>query len=164
MGSRTILRLGRANGELHLWTLKRVSACRPFEIAFLCSEGRRGLRRWWMPSRPQTMGKETMMMEDGEKKMAACPGTECGKLFDMWTNICPWQGSRTIRTEEAVLIALARFRPYIASNLPNDKDESESEKDDEEVNITLGDFGSDVPSDESSSDDDDDGSDSEKSP
>jgi len=31
-------------------------------------------------------------------------------------NICPYQGSRTIRTEEAVLITLSRLSPFIAKN------------------------------------------------
>lgn len=40
--------------------------------------------------------------------------TECSKLFDHWVNICPYQGSRTIRTEEAVWIALAKYSPLLA--------------------------------------------------
>lgn len=40
------------------------------------------------------------------------PGSQSKKLFDLWVNICPYQGSRTIRTEEAVLLSLARFSPY----------------------------------------------------
>jgi len=32
-------------------------------------------------------------------------------------NICPLQGSRTIRTEEAVLLGLARLNPYITHNV-----------------------------------------------
>lgn len=32
-------------------------------------------------------------------------------------NTCPHQGSRTIRTEEAVLISLARLRPFIEQNV-----------------------------------------------
>jgi hypothetical protein len=31
-------------------------------------------------------------------------------------NICPFQGSRTIRTEEAVLISLARLSPFVSAN------------------------------------------------
>jgi predicted SPOUT superfamily RNA methylase MTH1 len=41
------------------------------------------------------------------------PGSEAHALFDMWVNTCPTQGSRTIRTEEAVLISLARLQPAI---------------------------------------------------
>jgi len=31
-------------------------------------------------------------------------------------NVCPFQASRTIRTEEAVLMSLARINPLLASN------------------------------------------------
>ena len=41
------------------------------------------------------------------------PGSRAHELFDMWVNTCPNQGSRTIRTEEAVLITLARLQPAI---------------------------------------------------
>ena len=43
-------------------------------------------------------------------------GKDARKLFDLWVNTCPFQGSRTIRTEEAVLLTLARFRPHIVSS------------------------------------------------
>lgn len=49
-------------------------------------------------------------------KTLKLPGKRTHELFDMWLNICPDQGSRTIRTEEAVLIGLARLRPLIAQN------------------------------------------------
>ena len=35
------------------------------------------------------------------------------QLFDIYLNTCPDQGSRTIRTEEAVLITLSALRPKI---------------------------------------------------
>ena len=35
------------------------------------------------------------------------------QLFDLWLNVAEDQGSRTIRTEEAVLIALARLAPVL---------------------------------------------------
>jgi len=38
---------------------------------------------------------------------------DAGMLFDFWTNICPGQGSRTIRTEEALMIALSRLKPCL---------------------------------------------------
>ena len=44
------------------------------------------------------------------------PGSESSALFDMWANTCPGQGSRTIRTEEAVLITLARLRQHVLTN------------------------------------------------
>ena len=34
-------------------------------------------------------------------------------LFDYWVNTCPNQGSRTIRTEEALLVSLAAFRRFL---------------------------------------------------
>lgn len=35
------------------------------------------------------------------------------ELFDLYLNTCPSQGSRTIRTEEAILVSLAALRPKI---------------------------------------------------
>lgn len=40
-------------------------------------------------------------------------GNNCSSLFDLWVNICEFQGSRTIRTEEAVLIGLSRLCPFL---------------------------------------------------
>jgi len=40
-----------------------------------------------------------------------------GELFQSYLNVCPEQGSRTIRTEEALLVALATLRaPVLAAN------------------------------------------------
>lgn len=50
-------------------------------------------------------------------------GKDSKVLFDMWINVCPYQGSRTIRSEEAVLITLARLRPYLFPIL-NDDDQN----------------------------------------
>lgn len=41
---------------------------------------------------------------------------EAHTMFDLWLNTCPQQGSRTIRSEEAVLISLAALRPHINMN------------------------------------------------
>jgi predicted SPOUT superfamily RNA methylase MTH1 len=35
------------------------------------------------------------------------------ELFDAWVNLVPRQGSRTIRTEEAVTIGLAALKPWV---------------------------------------------------
>ena len=35
------------------------------------------------------------------------------EMFDLYLNICPNQGSRTIRSEEALLITLSSIRPKI---------------------------------------------------
>jgi len=40
-------------------------------------------------------------------------GSDSRSLFDMWVNTCPYQGSRTIRTEEAIWVSLARLRPHL---------------------------------------------------
>ena len=41
------------------------------------------------------------------------PGTRAAELCDMWVNTCPGQGSRTIRTEEAILVSMAAFRGHL---------------------------------------------------
>lgn len=41
-------------------------------------------------------------------------GDDPEPLFDIYLNTCPGQGSRTIRTEEALLVTLAALRPKIA--------------------------------------------------
>ncbi|XP_072518829.1 putative methyltransferase C9orf114 homolog [Salminus brasiliensis] len=43
--------------------------------------------------------------------------TDPSVLFDMYLNTCPGQGSRTIRTEEAILISLSLLRQKIATRL-----------------------------------------------
>ncbi|CEG45318.1 Uncharacterized conserved protein [Plasmopara halstedii] len=40
-------------------------------------------------------------------------GEDSNTLFDMWVNTCPDQGSRTIRSEEALLISLAALRSHV---------------------------------------------------
>ncbi|KAK7131605.1 hypothetical protein R3I94_016658 [Phoxinus phoxinus] len=45
--------------------------------------------------------------------------TEPSVLFDLYLNTCPGQGSRTIRTEEALLISLSGLRQKIASVFPD---------------------------------------------
>lgn len=48
-------------------------------------------------------------------------GNQSRKLFDLWVNICQFQGSRTIRTEEAVMISLARMQHVLFPNESNAK-------------------------------------------
>ena len=50
---------------------------------------------------------------DTNKSMALLGGDSC-ELFDVWLNVCPHQGSRTICTEEVLFIVLARLSPFIA--------------------------------------------------
>lgn len=47
------------------------------------------------------------------------PGNQSKKLFDVWLNTCPYQGSRTIRTEEAVMISLATLSPLLVQSARN---------------------------------------------
>jgi len=42
--------------------------------------------------------------------------TEPEGLFDYWVDLCPGQGSRTIRTEEAVWIGLMGLRGVVVGN------------------------------------------------
>ena len=49
---------------------------------------------------------------DADEKLPVS-GEDSHSLFDMWVNTCPEQGSRTIRSEEALLISLSALRPHI---------------------------------------------------
>lgn len=55
-------------------------------------------------------GIEDIVENDSDMSMS---GSEANRLFNAWVNTCPSQGSRTIRTEEAVLISLARLAPLL---------------------------------------------------
>lgn len=93
---------------------------------------------------------------DADEKLRI-PGSQSRKLFDMWVNTCPFQGSRTIRTEEAVIISLARLSPLVSAgndgatnttlweNLHADQKKQET--------TDRVEFSDEPPSDESSSDD-----------
>ena len=39
---------------------------------------------------------------------------DAASMFDMYVNVCADQGSNTIRTEEAMLVALSALRPRLA--------------------------------------------------
>lgn len=56
------------------------------------------------------------------------PGSQSSKLFDLWVNICQYQGSRTIRTEEAVMITLAKMSPLLAAETPAKQSESSKQE------------------------------------
>ncbi|KAF4028887.1 putative RNA methyltransferase [Phytophthora infestans] len=49
---------------------------------------------------------------DADEKVPVS-GEDSNTLFDMWVNTCPEQGSRTIRSEEALLVSLAALRPHV---------------------------------------------------
>lgn len=68
-------------------------------------------------------------------------------------NTCPFQGSRTIRTEEAVLISLARFSPFLSGNFGEDRlDAGATSCGAVSIEANAVDFSDDEPSDESSDD------------
>ena len=54
-------------------------------------------------------GLEAALKQDQELSEIEDPSS----LFDIYLNTCPKQGSRTIRTEEAILVSLAALRPKI---------------------------------------------------
>merc|ERR1712232_176679 len=49
----------------------------------------------------------------GDSLSGYAAGTDPASLFTRYINICPEQTSRTIRTEEAVLITLAALSPHL---------------------------------------------------
>ncbi|KUJ13820.1 DUF171-domain-containing protein [Mollisia scopiformis] len=51
-----------------------------------------------------------------DEELQKLPVTEVKEVFDRWVNVCPGQGSRTIRTEEAVWIGLMGLRRLVTSN------------------------------------------------
>ncbi|KIX06292.1 uncharacterized protein Z518_04267 [Rhinocladiella mackenziei CBS 650.93] len=55
-------------------------------------------------------GLETAARNDPELQKMGLTGKNVSKLFDYWVNVLPGQGSRTIRTEEAVWLSLMTLR------------------------------------------------------
>jgi predicted SPOUT superfamily RNA methylase MTH1 len=56
-------------------------------------------------------GLEAALSADRELLNAGV--TEVRELFDRWVNLVPGQGSRTIRTEEAVWVGLTGLRTVV---------------------------------------------------
>jgi len=94
-------------------------------------------------------------------------GNDSKSLFDMWVNVCQFQGSRTIRTEEAVLISLARLRPFLFAKQAANANSNANANANADANANAGvktikksngvvstavEFSDEEPSDESSSD------------
>ncbi|CAI9118551.1 OLC1v1020138C1 [Oldenlandia corymbosa var. corymbosa] len=63
-------------------------------------------------------GLEECVEEDNNLK-----GKDVRELFNLYVNICPHQGSRTIRTEEAVFICMQYFQEPISRVLERSKQE-----------------------------------------
>lgn len=51
-------------------------------------------------------GLETAARNDSELQSTGISSSSVSELFDYWANVCPGQGSRTIRTEEAIWLGL----------------------------------------------------------
>ena len=51
-----------------------------------------------------------------DKELQKLGVTEAEEVFDHWINVCPGQGSRTIRTEEALWIGLMGLRRLVVDN------------------------------------------------
>ncbi|KAG9243578.1 putative RNA methyltransferase [Calycina marina] len=59
-------------------------------------------------------GLEVAVKNDAELKNLGVADAKA--MFDRWINVCPGQGSRTIRTEEAVWIGLMGLRRLVVNN------------------------------------------------
>lgn len=60
-------------------------------------------------------GLEVAVKNDSELQKLGV--VEAKDVFDRWINVCPGQGSRTIRTEEAVWIGLMGMRRLVVNNV-----------------------------------------------
>ena len=90
---------------------------------------------------------------DADERMKLS-GSNAHELFDKWVNVCPYQGSRTIRSEEAVLITLARLSPLLANAAAkpiHEKKKSSKTKESAPISVQ---FSDELSSEESSSDGD----------
>lgn len=59
-------------------------------------------------------GLEVAVRNDAELQKLGV--TEAEEVFDHWINVCPGQGSRTIRTEEAIWMGLMGLRRLVVNN------------------------------------------------
>jgi predicted SPOUT superfamily RNA methylase MTH1 len=60
-------------------------------------------------------GLEVAVASDSDLRNKGINRSNVADLFDYYVDICPGQGSRTMRAEEAVLIALAQLRSWTAT-------------------------------------------------
>lgn len=61
-------------------------------------------------------GIEAAIRNDHQLQQMSIQPSDAEKLFDYWVNLLPGQGSRTIRTEEAVWLGLTSLRGLVESN------------------------------------------------
>ena len=64
-------------------------------------------------------GLEAALKADAELRSMGVKKVE--DLFDFWVNLCPGQGSRTVRTEEAVWLGLMGLRDVVLTKRRKDK-------------------------------------------
>ena len=88
-------------------------------------------------------------------------GSNSHTLFDKWVNICPLQASRTIRSEEAVLITLAKLSSKLNASAKTRADSSDKEEEEEADEVVPMKFSDNELSEESSDDEDDDSTNSD---
>ncbi len=62
-------------------------------------------------------GLEVALANDQELRLAGVH--DAAEVFDFWINLVPGQGSRTIRTEEAVWVGLACLSPFMEARNAN---------------------------------------------
>ena len=62
-------------------------------------------------------GLETAAANDHELQVKGIDSSNVGELFDHWVNVLPDQGSRTIRTEEAVWLGLMALRNVVQGDV-----------------------------------------------
>jgi len=63
-------------------------------------------------------GLETAAKNDLELQSTGITPLTVATLFDYWVNVCPGQGSRTIRTEEAVWLGLMGMKVAMQPQKP----------------------------------------------
>jgi predicted SPOUT superfamily RNA methylase MTH1 len=96
----------------------------PFSGGYDLSVGSsdKGEKRWMEPDFRIPSFKHLLLVFGGleglEPVVGAHPdmamrGVDAESLFDFYLNLCPWQGSRTIRTEEAVFVGLAALQQHM---------------------------------------------------
>ncbi|KAF2703943.1 DUF171-domain-containing protein [Pleomassaria siparia CBS 279.74] len=72
-------------------------------------------------------GLEPAVISDPQLRAAGLTKETTNTLFDYWVNLVPGQGSRTIRTEEAVWVGLMGLRPYLENLVEEDQGASDDD-------------------------------------
>jgi methyltransferase len=86
----------------------------PLESIYSEEEGRIGKFKHLLVVFGGVAGLEVAVKNDEELQKLGV--VEAKDVFDKWINVCPGQGSRTIRTEEAVWIGLMGLKRLVVNN------------------------------------------------